>query len=89
MEVNTSYSYHFNPKLKITESSVSGFSNGARWAANIMSVEPPLFKASAILGGQIPEKLYGNFSFELKNKKIFIYQGSEDSFLSKETLWQT
>lgn len=49
--INLNQSYHLNPKLKITESSVSGFSNGARWAANIMSVEPHLFRASAILGG--------------------------------------
>ena len=43
--------FSLNPRLKITESSVSGFSNGARWAANIMAVEPHLFRASAILGG--------------------------------------
>lgn len=50
-KIDTSYYYYLNPKLKITESSVSGFSNGARWAANIMAVEPHLFRASAILGG--------------------------------------
>lgn len=87
--INLNQSYHLNPKLKITESSVSGFSNGARWAANIMSVEPHLFRASAILGGQVPSKLYGNHTFKLKEKKIFIYQGTEDYFLSEETLTQT
>ena len=38
--VNFNKSHAIHPRLKITESSISGFSAGAMLTANIMSMEP-------------------------------------------------
>lgn len=49
--VNKTKSHNIHPRLKITESTVSGFSTGATWTANIMSIDPETFSAGGIFAG--------------------------------------
>lgn len=52
--VNFNKSHVIHPRLKITESSISGFSAGAILTANIMSMEPETFTAAGIFAGMLP-----------------------------------
>lgn len=88
-DLNTDKSHIMHPRLKITETSVSGFSSGAILTANMMSLDPQTFKAAAILAGMMPPQRWGKFDSALNGKKIFIYQGSSDPYFNQETLNKT